>query len=405
MLTTLVILAALGQQPGDRTMVPHHRRGSKKLSISGTSATWWRNGIAAHRRDIARAEERSGRGPARPRPGTIRERVQGDAAVPAGGAARSPADERYRAHLRCIGWRRPSRPQPPQHSRMPRRTSGKCGNRGDHLQGKDDVYCSKLELTPDEIFLQDALRSGRAIKTEISMKLGEPDLSLQARENHLDMTHVHRLSAILESQGLSSPVIVFRDKKGRLWLADGFHRHECYKKASKEAIPAYQIEGEKLEAIEYATMCNRHTCLGKTRDDIRKAIRMLLATPEWFDRSDSWIASKVGSTTETMVYGLRRRFCEETGCALPTSVWLPNGSQMFYVREDGFREFRAYPTNDGKFKIHLTGGIGGRGIIVGNTPQEAARKLANECKHIGRKLIEIHHLSNLRRMLSNLRRT
>lgn len=149
-----------------------------------------------------------------------------------------------------------------------------------------------LELTPDEVFLEEALRSGKAIKTEISMKaLGKPDVQFQARVIHLDMTHVHRLSMNLENQGFLAHVVVFRDTKGKLCLADGFHRHECYRKAGKAAIPAYQVTGDRNEAIEFAAMCNRQNCLGRTKDDERKAIKMLLNVP-----ATEWLQKKVEST-------------------------------------------------------------------------------------------------------------
>lgn len=174
-----------------------------------------------------------------------------------------------------------------------------------------------LELTPDEIYLQDALRSGKAIKTEISMKaLGKPDVGLQARVNHLDMTHVHRLGMSLENQGFLAPVVVFRDAQGKLWLADGHHRHECYRKAGKAAIPAYQIDGDRREALEFATMCNRENCLGRTREDQRKAAFMLFACDEWFCKSNSLIARHIGVAAETLSRW-RHGYCVEHNVVPP----------------------------------------------------------------------------------------
>lgn len=178
----------------------------------------------------------------------------------------------------------------------------------------------KLEMFPDEAYLAEALRDGRAIRTEISMKaLGKPDTRLQAREKHLDLGHVHMLHEILNREGQLAPTVVFKDKAGKLWMADGFHRHEAYRRAGLRMIPAYQVEGEYRDAIEYATMCNRRLCLARRPEDIRKAIEILLADEVWFLRADGWIADHVGCS-QGPVSRTRHRFCEQRSIALPSEL-------------------------------------------------------------------------------------
>lgn len=170
----------------------------------------------------------------------------------------------------------------------------------------------KLEMFPDELYLQTALKDGRATRQELSMKaLGKPDTHLQARERHLDVSHVQMLHEILRQQGQLAPVIVFRellDGKERLHLADGFHRHEVYRREGLTGIPAFVIKGKYHDAIEYATMCNRRLCLPRRKEDIRKAIFMILEQPDWFNRPAKTIGDHVG-ISHGSVEKYRVEFC------------------------------------------------------------------------------------------------
>jgi hypothetical protein len=191
------------------------------------------------------------------------------------------------------------------------------------------------ERYPDEDFLADAFKAGKASRQEVSMKaIGTPDARLQARINHLDMNHVHMLSGILESEGRLGPVVIFEDEEtGAIHLADGFHRHEVYRKAKKTSIPAVvvKIPGAWEEAVSFAAMCNRRLCLSRTKEDIRKAVRMLLETPTWFDRSDKWIAAHCGSSSST-VQSERHSYCEEKGTPLPGKVLSRQDRAVAYQR-------------------------------------------------------------------------
>jgi hypothetical protein len=183
----------------------------------------------------------------------------------------------------------------------------------------------KLELTPDEIFIQDALRDGRAIRTDVSMKaLGKPDATLQARVEHLNDIHLGRLKRSMENQDSLAPVVVFKDKDDRLYLADGFHRHHIYSKAGKAFIPAYQIDGDYRDALEFATMCNRENCLGRTKEDEKKAVKMLLANEVWSLKADGIIAKHVGLSRDT-VSRVRLEYCKANDLPVPDSFVDSNG--------------------------------------------------------------------------------
>lgn len=186
----------------------------------------------------------------------------------------------------------------------------------------------KPERFPDEIYLQDALKSGKATIQDVSMKaIGTPDTRLQARIEHLDKEHVRKLHEIKIREGKLSPVAIFRTSAEKLLLADGFHRHEVYRNEKAESIPAYVIEGEWIDAVEFATMCNRQLCKPRAREDIKKAAFMILDTPEWFGRGDAWIAKHIGTSPVTITR-YRVEFCEATNRKLPERVKVRRQSQV-----------------------------------------------------------------------------
>lgn len=196
----------------------------------------------------------------------------------------------------------------------------------------------KLEF-PEESYIREAFRVGRATRQRLSMKaLGEPDTSLQARVLHIDPEHSHRLSQVLVEKGDGgdlAPVVVFREaagKKETLWLADGFHRHDVYRKLGRPDIPAVVIEGTRSDAVAYATMCNRIVSLARKPEDVKKAVYMLLEDPTWFARGKHALASHVGCSHST-VERVRCQFCAETGRELPATFI--NGSGVSIDRKTG----------------------------------------------------------------------
>lgn len=93
------------------------------------------------------------------------------------------------------------------------------------------------------------------------------------------------------------PIIVFREGK-KLWLADGFHRHEGHVRAGATEIQADVRDGTKRDAILFSVGANAHHGLRRTNDDKRKAVGVLLADPEWAKWSDREIARRAGVSNQ-----------------------------------------------------------------------------------------------------------
>jgi hypothetical protein len=198
----------------------------------------------------------------------------------------------------------------------------------------------KFELASDEVYLQEALKDGRATIMEVSMKaLGTPDVAFQARVKHLDMDHVHRLSLIHDAEGRLSPVVIFRataGRKQRMILADGFHRHEVYLKKKLPAIRAYVVDVAmdrvEHEARLFSAMCNQNLSLGRTKEDIRKAVELLFVDRDCWQWTDTRIAKHCGSNRGS-VTNWRLAYKERTGTELPETVMNASGDQCRYTSE------------------------------------------------------------------------
>lgn len=196
----------------------------------------------------------------------------------------------------------------------------------------------KLDLFPDEQFIQDALRSGRCTKQELSMKvLRDPDTAYQARELHLNLDHVRWLEGVArENDGKLQWVVVFMamvGKVARYILADGFHRHAALTNMRAKSIRAYVVacspEDLEHEARLFATTCNRKNCLPRNKEDIKKAVEMLFADPECWPWSDSRIADHCGIASRS-VSRYRTAYSIKAGVPVPRFVVTSSGMNYPY---------------------------------------------------------------------------
>lgn len=245
-------------------------------------------------------------------------------------------------------------------------------------------------LTPDEQFIQEVLRSGRATRQDVSLKaIGIPDVSLQARVVHLDMDHCSRLERSVLDQGEHgdlAPVVLFRasnpQAKVKLFLADGHHRHHVYVnmlRPKRHSIPAYVIDSDapEQEALEFATMCNREMCLGRSQEDITKAVEMLLMTELWRGRADTVIAHHVGCSN-AKVTNIRSRLNLKMGWTAPEVVFRSDGKPTQYRQKrgqtQGGRTVSVFKTKTCQTSHHRASINGNR--ISGKSIEEVTAKVA-----------------------------
>lgn len=227
----------------------------------------------------------------------------------------------------------------------------------------------KIKLDPADQYIADAMKDGRAKLTRVSLKAVVPDVRFQARVVHLDMDHVHALDHIRQVSGELAPAVVFETANGRLILADGFHRHEVYRRAGLPSMPAYLVQGEAKDALGFACMCNRQMCLKRTKADEKRAGLMLLADPEWFEKSDTIIANHVG-VSRPSVARWRAEYCETTKTPLPKVKLSADGKTRSVT--DNRKAFVGQPKKRPNGAYTAT--VSGRMVHMGTTRQEAEDK-------------------------------
>lgn len=203
----------------------------------------------------------------------------------------------------------------------------------------------KSDRMPEELFLEEATRAGRCIKTRISMRaLGKPDTRFQARVEHLDKTHVSRLEQQLlpgddGKKGDTFPVVVFCDpEKTRYVLADGFHRHDAYRNANRDDIPASQVTSDnpEQEALEFCVMCNRLAVKTRTKEDIRKAVAMMIENEKTRIWGNTTIARHVKCSIG-LVASVRVELKTKNGVDIPDFCVSASGktTPYFYAKPNG----------------------------------------------------------------------
>jgi hypothetical protein len=110
------------------------------------------------------------------------------------------------------------------------------------------------------------------------------------------------------------PIVVYYDGS-TYWLADGFHRVEAARRWSNNqgpsTIAADIRSGTRRAAILHAVGANNDHGLRRSREDIRRAVELLLRDPEWRQWSDSEIARYCKVDHKTV--GAHRKRLEATG--------------------------------------------------------------------------------------------
>lgn len=121
-----------------------------------------------------------------------------------------------------------------------------------------------------------------------------------------DPEHAAEIGEYLLAGGQVPPVVVFRDRQGTNWVADGNHRIEGHRLAGRKYIEADVRAGELRDAILCAAGANKKHGLKRTNADRRRAALLLLTDPEWAGWSGRKIAEHCG-VSESLVRTLREQ--------------------------------------------------------------------------------------------------
>lgn len=116
------------------------------------------------------------------------------------------------------------------------------------------------------------------------------DGGTQSREG-LDQRVIEEYAEAYTAKAPFPPVVVFHDGE-RYWLSRGFHRCAAAAKAGRATIDAEVRKGGQREAILFGVGDNAEHGLRRTPEDKRHAVKLLLADPEWAQKSDRWIAEQ-----------------------------------------------------------------------------------------------------------------
>lgn len=167
---------------------------------------------------------------------------------------------------------------------------------------------------------------------EMSLKRIRVDHALQSRVITSQDTVKDYADALLAG-AFFPPVIVFFDGK-TYWLADGFHRHESYKKAGRSSIPAEIKEGGRREALLHSAGANIKMGMRPTRDDRRKAVEMLFSDPEYGRFGVTKIARICGVSPVT-VKKYQAEWYAAQGLEIPTEI---------VIQSEGWEKPRIMPS-------------------------------------------------------------
>ncbi len=181
--------------------------------------------------------------------------------------------------------------------------------------------------------------------------------------------YIHEFSDAILRGATFPPIDVFWDGN-TYWLADGFHRIEAHRKAGVLDIRCTIHYGTRSDAIIHSAGANQKFSIPRSGADKRRAVFMLCADPDWFNRTAEIIGRHVG-VGPMYAKKYRREFCLERGIDEPQRVLDELG------RERPAKTCKAYtgplkrpPSLGGRFRVRA----GGKNYSLGSSRKDAEEK-------------------------------
>ncbi len=136
---------------------------------------------------------------------------------------------------------------------------------------------------------------GRPRQLKLSQIRVEPDIQARVR---VDDQVVADYAEAMERGDRLPAVVVFVDRSGVHWLADGFHRVAACRRLGRPVVPVQVQNGTRIDAAWYALGANRGNGLRTTNADKERAVKLALQMrPQASDRA---IAAHVGVSDKTV---------------------------------------------------------------------------------------------------------
>ena len=146
-------------------------------------------------------------------------------------------------------------------------------------------------------------------------KLAVTDIRADDRAQPRTECWDHRVAEYAEDMDAGDkfpPLVVFHDKAGVYWLADGFHRYLAAIGLKWKTIECDVREGELRDAILFSCGTNATHGLSRSYEDKHQAVTKLLMDEEWGKWSDREIARRCHVNHE-LVGKLRQQLAPVTG--------------------------------------------------------------------------------------------
>jgi ParB-like nuclease domain len=137
----------------------------------------------------------------------------------------------------------------------------------------------------------DGVNPGGGEKRTVSLDVIRADERAQPRAA-LDEDQVSEYVEAMARGETFPRLVLFQDKKGRYWLADGFHRFQAAVELKRKAIECIVYQGELRDATLFSCGANATHGLPRTNADKRQAVTKLLSDDKWAAWSDSEIARR-----------------------------------------------------------------------------------------------------------------
>lgn len=153
----------------------------------------------------------------------------------------------------------------------------------------------------------------------ITLKLTDirTDGGTQSRVN-LNMFTIEDYAQAMRNGDHFPAIIAFKGKDNVYYLADGFHRHAAAVTAGLETINCDVRVGERRDAMLLSASANATHGQRRTREDVNRAIGMMLRDSEWGRWTNSAIAKHINCDPKTVA--ARRAELEKAGEIAPLEV-------------------------------------------------------------------------------------